>query len=102
MGISSFRILFSTYIVIGFLFMVITLMQSLGKVSKASTLVLIRQIVLFVPLALILPNIGGLGIDGAFLGPPPTDVVVVIAAIVMLSSEFRSMNPLANRHDQND
>lgn len=56
MGISNFRILFSTYILIGFLLMVITLMRSLGKASKASTWVLMRQIVLFVLLALILPK----------------------------------------------
>lgn len=94
MGVSGFRILFSTYIVIGFLLMVITLMQSLGKASKASVLVLMRQIVLFVPLAFILPNIGGLGVAGVFLAPPLTDVIVTIVAIVMLASEFGSMEKL--------
>ena len=98
MGVDSFRILFSSYVMIGFLLMVITLMQSLGKASKASVLVMLRQIVLFVPLALILPNIGGLGVTGAFFGPPLTDVVVTIIAIIMLTSEFRSMNQLAAQH----
>ena len=98
MGVDSFRILFSSYVMIGFLLMVITLMQSLGKAPKASVLVMLRQIVLFVPLALILPNIGGLGVTGAFFGPPLTDVVVTIIAIIMLTSEFRSMNQLAAQH----
>lgn len=36
MNVSSFRILFSAYIILGFMLMTITLMQSLGKASKAS------------------------------------------------------------------
>ena len=72
-GVTDFRILFSTYIVLGFVLMVITLMQSLGKASKASILVLMRQIILFVPLAIFLPKVGGLGIDGVFLAPAVTE-----------------------------
>lgn len=94
MGVAGFRIMFSSYVVIGFLLMVITLMQSLGKASKASVLVMMRQIVLFVPLALILPNIGDLGVIGAFFGPPLTDVVVTITAVIMLTSVFRNLDQL--------
>ena len=57
-------ILFSTYIFLGLVLMAITLMQALGKASKASVLVLLRQIVLFVPLVLQVPRLGGLGING--------------------------------------
>ncbi|ANU49794.1 hypothetical protein ADH76_07550 [Enterocloster clostridioformis] len=95
MGVTDFRFMFSSYVLIGFLLMVITLMQSLGKASKASALVLLRQIVLFVPLAFILPNIGGLGINGVFFAPPLTDLVVVVIAALMLISEFRNMTKLA-------
>lgn len=95
MGVNDFRIMFSSYILLGFLLMVITLMQALGKASKASVLVLLRQIVLFVPLAFILPNIGGLGINGVFFAPPLTDVVVVFIAAIMLVSVFRNMTKLA-------
>lgn len=72
--------------------MVITLMQSLGKASKASVLVLLRQIILFIPLTFILPNIGGLGINGVFLAPALTDVVVTIMAAIILISEFRRLD----------
>ena len=96
-GVTDFRILFSTYILLGFVLMVITLMQSLGKASKASVLVLMRQIILFVPLAIILPQIGGLGIDGVFLGPAVTDLLVLVLAIVMLAGEFHNISQLAKQ-----
>lgn len=94
-GATPFRLLFSTYILLGFLIMAITLMQSLGKASKASVLVMLRQIVLFIPLAIIVPMIGGLGVTGVFVAPALTDLVVVILGIFMVAAEFRSLTKLA-------
>ena len=94
-GVTDFRILFSTYVLLGFLIIVITLMQSLGKASKASVLVMLRQLVLFIPLAIILPKIGGMGVMGVFLAPALTDLIVVILAIIMVVSEFSNMTKLA-------
>lgn len=71
--------------------MAITLMQSLGKASKASVLVMLRQIVLFIPLAIIMPMIGGLGVTGVFVAPALTDLIVVIMAIFMVASVFRGL-----------
>lgn len=92
MGVTDFRILFSTYIFLGLVLMAITLMQSLGKASKASVLVLLRQIVLFVPLVILIPKLGGLGISGVFLAPALTDLVVLLIAVFMLMSEFRTLS----------
>lgn len=94
-GATPFRLLFSTYILLGFLIMAITLMQSLGKASKASVLVMLRQIVLFIPLAIIVPMIGGLGVTGVFVAPALTDLVVVVLGIFMVAAEFRSLTKLA-------
>lgn len=94
-GVTDFRILFSTYILLGFVLMVITLMQSLGKASKASVLVMMRQIILFVPLAILLPQIGSLGVHGVFLAPAATDLIILILAIVLLTGEFRNISKLA-------
>ena len=94
-GVTPFRILFSTYILLGFLIMAITLMQSLGKASKASVLVMLRQIVLFIPLAIIMPMIGGLGVTGVFVAPALTDLVVVILAIFMVASVFKDLTKQA-------
>ena len=93
-GVADFRILFSTYILLGFVLMVITLMQSMGKASKASILVLMRQIILFVPLAVFLPQFGGLGIDGVFLAPAVTDLIILGLSIVMLAGEFRGISKM--------
>ena len=90
-GVTPFRILFSTYILLGFLIMAITLMQSLGKASKASVLVMLRQIILFIPLAIIMPMIGGLGATGVFVAPALTDLVVVVLAIFMVASVFKDL-----------
>ncbi len=96
-GVADFRILFSTYILLGFVLMVITLMQSLGKASKASVLVMMRQIILFVPLAILLPQIGGLGVHGVFLAPAVTDLIILVLAVVMLAGEFRNISKLATQ-----
>ena len=90
-GVAPLRILFSTYILLGFLIMAITLMQSLGKASKASVLVMLRQIVLFIPLAIIMPMVGGLGVIGVFIAPALTDLVVVVMAVFMVASELKGM-----------
>lgn len=90
-GVAPFRILFSTYVLLGFLIMAITLMQSLGKASNASVLVMLRQLVLFIPLVIIIPMIGGLGVTGVFVAPALTDLVVVIMAIFMVASIFRDL-----------
>ena len=96
MGVTNFRVLFSTYIFLGLVLMAITLMQSLGKASKASVLVLLRQIILFVPLAVLVPKLGGLGINGVFLAPALTDLIVLVIAVFMLALEFRSLTRLNN------
>lgn len=93
-GSNDLRVLFSTYITLGFLITVITLFQSLGKASKASVLVVFRQIALFIPLAVLLPKVGGLGIHGVFLAPALTDGIIFIVAVLLVVSEFRSLTKM--------
>ncbi len=93
-GVGDFRVLFSTYITLGLMITVITLFQSLGKASKASVLVLLRQIVLFIPMVILLPKMGGLGIHGVFAAPALTDGIVFIVSILLVISEFRNLTKL--------
>lgn len=88
---TNFRIMFSTYILQGSFIIAVTLFQSLGKAKKATWLVLFRQIILFVPMAVILPMIGGMGIRGVWLAIALTDAVLVVITIGMMLSEFRKM-----------
>ncbi len=93
-GIGDLRILFSTYITLGFLLTVITLFQALGKAAKASMLVVMRQIVLFIPMALLLPHIGSLGIHGVFLAPALTDGVIFLISMLLMILEFRNFEKM--------
>lgn len=89
LGATNFRIMFSTYILQGSFLIAVTLFQSLGKANKATWLVLFRQIILFIPLAVILPMIGGMGIRGVWLAIALTDAILVVITISMMLAEFR-------------
>lgn len=88
----DFRLFFLSFIVLGFWIVILTLMQSLGRASKASVLVLLRQVVIYIPAAVILPYVANLGVHGVFCAPLITDVIVLIVAVYMLHSEFKSMS----------
>lgn len=90
-GATNFRIMFSTYILQGSFIIAVTLFQSLGKANKATMLVLLRQIILFIPLAVILPMIGGLGIRGVWLAIALADAILVVITVSMMLGEFHKM-----------
>ncbi|MDD3253876.1 MAG: MATE family efflux transporter, partial [Lachnospiraceae bacterium] len=93
-GAADFRLFFLSFIVLGFWIVILTLMQSLGRASKASILVLLRQIVLYIPAAMIMPHIANLGVHGVFYAPLITDAIVLLVAIYMLYGEFKRMDQL--------
>lgn len=74
--------------------MVLTLMQSLGRATKASVLVILRQIAIYIPAAIIMPYIAVFGVHGVFAAPLITDVTVFIVAVGMMINEFRRMDAL--------
>ena len=90
-GATNFRIMFSTYILQGSFLIAVTLFQSLGKANKATWLVLFRQIILFIPLCIVLPMVGGMGIRGVWLAIALTDAILVVITVLMMLSEFRKM-----------
>lgn len=69
----------------------VTLFQSLGKAKKATWLVLFRQIILFIPLCVVLPMIGGMGIRGVWLAIALTDAILVAIIAFMVAYEFRKL-----------
>ena len=95
-GAANFRIMFSTYILQGSFLIAVTLFQSLGKAKKATWLVLFRQIILFIPLCVVLPMVGGMGIRGVWLAIALTDAVLVIITISMMLYEFRKLPETSN------
>lgn len=91
MGAGMLRLFFSTYITYGFVIMSITLFQALGKASRASVITLLRSAIIFIPLALILPRIGELGVHGLFLTPVVTDVIVLVITILLVSTAIKKL-----------
>lgn len=87
-GADMLRLYFITYITYGFVIMSITLFQALGKASKASVITLLRSLILFVPMAILLPKIGGLGVHGLFLAQTVTDGIVLLITIPLVLSLF--------------
>lgn len=88
MGAGSLRLFFSTYITLGVMILAITFFQSIGKGGKAAFLTLFRQLIFFIPLILILPRIGGMGVKGVFLAPVITDVCVLVLSIFWVGKEI--------------
>ena len=82
-GATNFRIMFSTYILQGSFLIAVTLFQSLGKANKATWLVLFRQIILFIPLCIVLPMVGGMGIRGVWLAIALTDAILVVITVLI-------------------
>ncbi len=92
MGVNDLRMLFSTFFLLGFVIMSVTLFQSLGKGGKAIMIIVPQQLLIVVPLLFILPSIGGLGVHGLFMAPAIATVAVFIYTIVMVLNEFKDMN----------
>jgi len=88
-GVDTFRMMFSIFPSAGIMIMAITLFQALGKGSKASVLVILRQVALFIPLALLLPR--AFGVKGIWLASPITDGIVLILSIIMVLTEYRKL-----------
>lgn len=63
-GIPHFRMLYSIFIVYGFMIISVVFFQSIGDAKKAGILVIFRQLVVFVPSIIILPR--AFGIDAVW------------------------------------
>lgn len=91
LGVSNLQLFFSTYVILPMMILSITLFQSIGQGGKAALLTVLRQVALFIPLCLLLPRIGSLGVQGVFLAPAITDFGVLVMCIFMVRSAFRKM-----------
>ena len=69
--------------------------QSVGNARMAIKLTLFRQIGVFVPMLVILPNFFGL--DGMWIAFPVTDLVVLIVALWLLKHEQARLKEAGER-----
>ncbi len=75
----------------GPLIIFVTLFQAIGNAKQAGTLIILRQALLFVPLAYILPIVFNKSSFGVFLSFSVTDCIVFILAIVSAIKLFKTM-----------
>ena len=74
--------------------------QSLGNVKKATMVSFARQIILFIPLALILCQFYGL--YGALYAGPIADTICFIFVIFVFTSEYKKITKLENKTTKNE
>ncbi len=89
-GVFEARIAFLLFPLAGPLIIFVTLFQSIGDAKKAGSLIMLRQVILFVPLAYILPNILGLNSLGVFSSFALTDLIVFLLATLSIIKIFKN------------
>ncbi len=75
----------------GSLIIFVTLFQAIGNAKKAGQLIILRQVVLFIPLAFTLPMIANLSSLGVFSSFAVTDIIVFLMAILSTHKAFKHM-----------
>jgi putative MATE family efflux protein len=75
--------------IVGFQIPCANYFQAVGKPVQSAILSLSRQVLLFIPLLLILPNF--LGINGVWITAPISDVLSVILTAVVIYLEMRKL-----------
>lgn len=97
-GLTNFKLMYSVFPALAVMIMGLTFFQSIGKGGKASVLVLLRQIILFIPLAWILPKFWGL--KGVWLTSPITEGLVFLLTLVFIRLEYKKIDSLIQNPQQ--
>ena len=78
------RIVCSTMLIIGFQMVTGNLFTSIGKAGKAIFLSLTRQVIYLIPLALFLPTVFAVPVDGVWWSIPISDTMSAVTAVIVL------------------
>ncbi|EHN15760.1 MATE family efflux transporter [Clostridium sporogenes] len=89
-GITNFRIMYSLFPALGTFIMGVTFFQSIGSAKNAGLLVLLRQVILFVPAIIIFPYI--VGISAVWFVSPLIDGIVFIMLVYLILKEYKKMD----------
>lgn len=88
-GVKYFRTFYSVFILYGVMVMTITFFQAIGNGKKAGIIVMLRQLILFVPVMLLAPK--WFGVHAVWLAQPLVDTVMIVAGCLMAMKEIRKM-----------
>lgn len=93
-GIPALHIYFFGFIFMTLQFAGQSTFVALGKAKQATFFSIFRKIIIVVPLAVILPYIGNLGVDGVFLSEPISNFVGGVASFTtMMLTVWRKLEP---------
>ncbi|QNM06740.1 MATE family efflux transporter [Qiania dongpingensis] len=73
---------------------------ALGQAKISLFLSLLRKVILLIPLALLLPKIGGLGTLGLYLAEPISDVIAVITTTTLFLLNFNKIMAHAGKQEK--
>ena len=88
-GVKNFKMFYSTFILYGIMIMTLTFFQSIGDGKKAGIIVLLRQLVLFVPAILLLPKL--FGASAVWWAEPIVDFTMIIAGLFLMLNVMRKI-----------
>ncbi|KEJ00598.1 multidrug transporter MatE [Clostridium botulinum A2B7 92] len=89
-GISNFRMIYSSFPVLGAFIMGVTFFQSIGNAKNAGMLVFLRQLILFVPAIILTPSI--LGIKAVWLVTPIIDLIAFVILLYLINKSYKNMD----------
>lgn len=89
-GVGNFRLFYSVFILYGVMVMSITFFQSIGNGKKAGIIVMLRQLILFVPAMIILPII--FGVKAVWFTQPLLDFIMIVVGLCMMLGELKKMS----------
>ena len=88
-GVKNFKMFYSTFILYGIMIMTLTFFQSIGDGKKAGIIVLLRQLVLFIPAILLVPQL--FGASAVWWAEPIVDFTMIIAGLFLMLNVMRKM-----------
>lgn len=95
-SVVAFRIMISLFPLVSVYYISIFYFQSLGKAKHSILMSVLRQLGLMLPIAWILVKYFDMKAMGVWLSYPIADAIVMVIAIIMLSSEYKKIKVLAN------
>lgn len=88
-GVKNFKMFYSTFILYGIMIMTLTFFQSIGDGKKAGVIVLLRQLVLFIPAILLLPQL--FGVSAVWWAEPIVDFTMIIVGLFLMLNVMRKI-----------
>ena len=88
-GVGNFRLFYSVFILYGVMVMTITFFQSIGNGKKAGTIVMLRQLFLFVPAMIFLPMV--FGVKAVWFTQPLVDFIMIVVGFIMMINTVKNL-----------